>query len=483
MQLQNLTDRDVTDKRNADMLVLTGGTIIDGNEGPPVADGVILIEGARIKAVGDLSISVPPHAERIEVGGKFIIPGLLDPHVCLVAGFWPADLIRCEGRYDEVAIEAAQLALKGGVTTVFDFLGPRDALMKARDAVREGRVTAARIYLGGHLIGLAGPFSPDLTDHGDVDVGEDSAERKMATVLSSVDKSFKARVNALWEVNVGESLTRVSLEEARKQVREHIQSGIDFVTYLVNAHRLGAYQYIAFSQRVQQMIVEEAHRAGLPAKAFFASTEEGVNSALDAGVDILAPSSWEGGGLSARTLALIAQRKTSIYISASLDQDLEWYRRQPANALYPGLVNQMVTAELDHRGLIRSGAQVISAGASAMHGEEPLRLIDAGTAPGSNPEFGEGHIRGLQALQQKGMTAMEAMMAATRNVARAYKVDRDLGTLERGKLADLVILNKNPLENPQNYRDIYMVMKEGQIIEREALPTQRLWSAPAVESR
>jgi imidazolonepropionase-like amidohydrolase len=72
---------------------------------------------------------------------------------------------------------------------------------------------------------------------------------------------------------------------------------------------------------------------------------------------------------------------------------------------------------------------------------------------------------------------MDALLAATRNVARAYKVDRDLGTLEKGKLADLLILERNPLEAPANYRTIRVILKEGRIIEHHALPENRLLTA------
>jgi imidazolonepropionase-like amidohydrolase len=76
------------------------------------------------------------------------------------------------------------------------------------------------------------------------------------------------------------------------------------------------------------------------------------------------------------------------------------------------------------------------------------------------------------------MNPMATLMAATRNVARAFKVDKDLGTLEPGKFADLLILDKNPLEDAANYRSISLVMKEGHIVDRNALPTQRLLTVP-----
>jgi imidazolonepropionase-like amidohydrolase len=64
---------------------------------------------------------------------------------------------------------------------------------------------------------------------------------------------------------------------------------------------------------------------------------------------------------------------------------------------------------------------------------------------------------------------MAALQAATCNIAKAYKVDKDLGTLEAGKFADLLVLDKDPLSDPSNYRGISLVMKEGRVIDRDAL--------------
>jgi len=72
---------------------------------------------------------------------------------------------------------------------------------------------------------------------------------------------------------------------------------------------------------------------------------------------------------------------------------------------------------------------------------------------------------------------MDALLAATRNVARAYHVDDELGTLEKGKWADLLILGANPLENPAHYRCIDLVMKAGRVVDLNALPSRKVLTA------
>lgn len=449
----------------AELLAITGATIIDGTGSAPIDNAVILIDRARIVAIGDGSIQVPPQASRIEAKGKFIIPGLMATNVYLADGTWVPMLISCEGRYDEVAIEAAQLALRGGVTSVFDTWGPRDALVKARNAVHQGQRIAARIFLCGNWVGMGGPFSDDLRPQFREAAGE----------------PFARRVNSLWEANVGEELTRMSPNEVRQEVRAYVQSGIDFLTYPVNAHRKGASSCILFSPRVQRVIVEEAQRAGLPVRAMFATTEEGIDLALQAGADIVEPIPYGGKPMSTAMTSLIARRGIPFLFESPSADELEWYR-QKVSSCGPSALKAMETAYVDEQGLIGAGATLLLGRWGGLYSADQIEVWGQSGAPTWFVPLGEGHIFGLHSLQQKGMKPMEALMAATRNVARAFKVDKELGTLETGKLADLVILDKNPLENTENYRSISIVMKGGTVVDRKALPTERLIAVESIHS-
>jgi adenine deaminase len=73
---------------------------------------------------------------------------------------------------------------------------------------------------------------------------------------------------------------------------------------------------------------------------------------------------------------------------------------------------------------------------------------------------------------------MEMLRAATLNIATAYGKDKELGTLEPGKIADLLVLDRNPLESAANYRSIHMILKDGTIVDRDSLPTQAILTAP-----
>ncbi len=71
-------------------------------------------------------------------------------------------------------------------------------------------------------------------------------------------------------------------------------------------------------------------------------------------------------------------------------------------------------------------------------------------------ELGQGHFHWMKAMEEKGCPPLEILRAATKNIATAYRKDRDLGTLEPGKIADLILLNENPLQSAKNYRSIHM---------------------------
>lgn len=73
---------------------------------------------------------------------------------------------------------------------------------------------------------------------------------------------------------------------------------------------------------------------------------------------------------------------------------------------------------------------------------------------------------------------MEMLRAATRNIALAYRKDKDLGTLEGGKIADMLILDRNPLEAAENYRSIHMILKDGALVDRGALPVNPILTKP-----
>ncbi len=140
-------------------------------------------------------------------------------------------------------------------------------------------------------------------------------------------------------------------------------------------------------------------------------------------------------------------------------------------------------ADTNSRNLIKSGAPILLANDGGILAPELLREPWLKGSWAGLPEaealgrLASGHFVWLRAMEEKGMSPMALLHAATRNIAKAYKVDNDFGTLEPGKIADMVILDKNPLAGARNYESIHAVIKDGALVDLSALPDQPLLTA------
>ncbi len=445
----------------AQTIAVTGATIIDGTGRDPIRNGVLVITNGKITAVGPAgSVNVPASTRTIDAGGKFVIPGLMDANLHLYLNLDLETLIKYEGRYHEIAIEAAQIALRTGQTTVFDTWGPRDPLIKARDMINAGQVVGSRVYLAGNIIGFDGPLSADFR----------------LTAAPFVSKAFAKRINDTWELGTGRDLLWKYPEEVRSAIRTYAASGVDFLKYGASGHV--DMNLIAFSPRAQKGIVEEGHRAGKTVQAHVTSPES-VDMAVDAGVDILTHGDMSGPThvIPEETLRKIAEKDIAVSVLAVTQRHREALEKyMPQSILTPFF-------KISHdniRNMIRHKIRIIISTDAGI--EHPIlraesRNIAADTTD-PRVKLGEGHFNALQALEELGMDRMEILKSATSNVAKAYKIN-DIGTLEPGKIGDLVILDADPLQSARNYRRINSVIKDGKVVDLKSLPNAPIISAQA----
>ena len=441
-------------------IAITGGTAIDGTGRAPIQDAVILIRGGRIAALGSArEVTIPESARRIDATGKFLIPGLMDANLHLYLNGDLESLIKYENRYHEIALEGSQIALRSGMTTVFDTWGPRAALIKARDLIASGRVPGSRIYLAGNIIGFSGPLAPDFR----------------ATAAPFVSKAFAKRINETWEQGTGRDLLWMPPDSLRAAIRLYSASGVDFLKYGSSGHV--DMNFIAFSERAQKVIVEEGHRAGKTVQAHVTSPES-IDMAIDAGVDILTHGDISGPRypIPPETIRKMLDRGISVSVLAITSRQLEALQKNSPNGV---LTPYMKIAAVNVRNMVKAGVPLLVSTDAGI--QNPVLLAESLTLAtdtiDARVKLGEGHFNALVALEEAGMAPMEILKSATSNIARAYKVDRDLGTLEPGKIADLVMLDANPLESARNYRRINAVIKDGQIIDLAKLPVAPIISA------
>jgi len=441
-------------------LAIIDATVIDGVSDTPRERCSIWIEDGRIRAIGARQeLGLPPSLQVFDAQGKYVIPGLMDANVHLLADVRLENLARHMGHYEDLIVEAAQVALKSGLTTVFDTWGPRRHLIAVRDKINSGAVPGSRIFCAGNIIGFDGPFSADFFV-------------KAPEVASA---ALVKRINAIWAENVGRHLMWLPPERVAGEVRRYIGTGIDFIKYASNDHFPGA--FLAFSPQAQAAMVAEAQRAGITAQAHTTSVE-GLRIAIEAGCNLIQHANITGPvPIPAATLELLAQRRTGAVVFPFTQRRLEWFMEKADEATRCGYS----ASDTNVRRLIDSGVKLLMAWDSHLLAPEAASdpaWFWAAPSDDSPHTLGQGHLAWLKAMEEKGCRPLEMLRAATHNIAVAYGKEKDLGTLESGKIADLVILDRNPLQAAANYGAIHRILKEGAMVDRGALPANPILTKP-----
>jgi imidazolonepropionase-like amidohydrolase len=435
-------------------LALINVTIIDATGRPPIEDGVIVMDKGRITGVGKKSdVAIPRGAKVLDKTGKYVIPGLMDANVHLFLNLDVDSLLRFREHYADVIVEGAQLALKTGQTTVFDTWGPYPDLKAARGRIDSGKDVGARIFFAGNIIGFDGPASADFSE-------------KFKGILHKDTIDY---LNKRWTQGTDRSLLWDTSDEVGKKVADYAKLDVDFLKYAANGHKDMAFAYM--SQRSQNAVVKAGHDAGKTVQAHVHSVE-GIESAIDAGVDILTHCDITPERIIPP--ALIQQMlKKGVYCSV-LPTTKAHQDTLPKRA-----VHYQSQSMINIKNMMDAGVPLmLSTDAGITH---PLPIAEPKLSVDSRTTLGEGHFAALQGLEEINVDPMKALQTATINVARGYKVDKDFGTLERGKYADMVLLDADPLVWAGNYRAINMVIKGGQVVDLEKLPTAPLISNQKIQ--
>lgn len=443
--------------------VISNGTLIDGNGGVPLRDASVLIRSGRIQKVWSGPGDVPADTRRIDATGKYILPGIINANVHLIDGIMLMGtggiehLARYEGRYHEVIEEAAQIALKYGMTTVMDTWNALEPVRLARDRINRGDVLGARIYFAGNIVGMGGPFSADFC----------------VQCRAVTTKAFADRIDEMFEANVGRDLSRMAPEDVRNRIRRYCQQGVDFLKVAITDHTnppIGP--YMTFSERVLNIIVEETRRAGLPLVTHTNSVEGlylGIQHRADAMMHV---TSTYQTAIPYETIEEMVRYKVWGEIQPTTEGFQKGIEATPGAgrwALYGGGVHRENT-----RRMVEAKAPILMGTDAGCTDPDVLDSLSQAELHERPWTLGEDHFLWFKAMDQFGMAPMDAILAATKNVALAYKKIDDIGTVEAGKYADILLLDKNPLDSIENMRSISMVMKEGSVIDTEKLPTQQV---------
>ena len=473
---------------SARVTAITGATLIDGTGRAPVADAVIVVTGDRITAVGPrASTPVPPGATVIDAAGKFVMPGMVDTnvHLSLYGGVNDRyeTLVRYNTRQPEIVLEGAQLQLKHGITTVRDSYGMLLPLVATRDRIERGEAVGARILAAGNIVGWGGPYSVSF-----------SLIREAGLTL------FQEQMNDQITQGAGEDLVDMTPDELRVAINAYLDKRPDFVKFGGSAH-FARPAFIGFSPEAQRVMVEEAHKRGKKAETH-STTPDSLRLSVEAGIDgiqhpeLLGPRELPDAlvrqivdkrifcSMLVNTITGDAWKKhlkDRESAEKRIAEDLEKAKKAGASRAKTSAELRKDAADTGEEMMMRrkNAMKLIAAGAVVTVGTDNYwaAAAELSRAPKvETQDHGIGTVLGIEGLVELGMTPMQAIVAATKNGAFAAGREADLGTLERGKIADLLVLDGNPAADITNIRTIRVLMAAGRVVDRDKLPEVRVLS-------
>jgi imidazolonepropionase-like amidohydrolase len=462
---------------NENVVALVGATLIDGNGGAPVRDVTIIVRGKRITEIGTrANVTVPRGARVIDAAGKFATPGFIDTNVHISLYNNGESMVRYEERFTELVIETAQLVLKHGITTVRDSYGALLPLIAVRDSINRGQLIGPRILVAGNIVGWGGPKSPLFSN------------ASPTTYFDELMMDFITQGS-------GEELIDMPPDQLRVAINKYLDKGPDFIKYGGTSH---TNSLITFSPRQQEALVQEVHKRGKIAEVH-STNPEPLRISVEAGIDLIQHPEVHNQVMPDDLVKLIVDRKVICSILSNGITGRSWTEYQRRRVRTDSARADSVRNDtLRLRERARTGwelRQERSGQGMANRRANAEKLIKGGciTTPSTDtylsgaPEFsrnprtdthmmpGTATLAAIEGLVELGMTPAQAIVAATKTGAIASQGLKDYGTLEVGKLADILLLDADPTADIKNIRKLNMVMKDGVVIDRDKLPEKPVW--------
>ncbi len=393
--------------------------LIDGTGGPVRMNAVILVEGGRIAAVGE-GIAIPEGTRVIDL--PTVLPGFIDAHIHLTGRHigegenWEDAAVRDLPQEDAIrGVRNAQLTLEAGFTTVRN-VGAHDfSDIALRDMIHEGIVPGPRILAGGNSLGITGGHCD--TNGYRPGVFDPDIRRGVADGLDQVVAS----------------------------VRYQIKQGADVIKFCATGGVLSEGDAVGVQQYTldeMSALVEAAHMAERRVAAH-AHGNEGIRVAVQAGVDSIE----HGSTLDDETIAMMKQRGTYLVPTLMAQEAVE---SQARSGILTGLRAEkaLYIAPIARR----SFTMAARAGVRIALG------TDAGVFPhGTN-------AREFALMVEHGMAPMDAIVAGTSSAADLLGLGAEIGSIEKGKRADLVGVTGDPVRDITILQRVEFVMQDGRVV-------------------
>jgi imidazolonepropionase-like amidohydrolase len=396
----------------AGVIALTGARVIDGTGRAPLGQATLIIRNGRIEAVGaPAAVNVPAGATRVDMAGKTIMPGMINAHAHLnidseVKMPVRDQLVQRLRTYAEYGVTSA---VSLGSTQADELEG-----LKLRDEQARGPLDRARIFTGG---------------------------------LNAVGKTP---------------------DEARKSVDRLADLKVDIIKFHINGTPND------MTPDIWGAIIDESKKKGLRTAVHIFYLKD-AQASVDKGVDVIAHSVRDQ-DVSKKLIDDLKSKNVAYIPTLTRDLSVFIYETRPAffddpfflrgKALYGKEVATL--SEPARQEKTRNDKQAQAIKPALQEANKNLKILsDAGvtiamgtdSGAANNPGRWQGYFEQVEVeyMVKAGMTPMQTIVAATGGSARAMKLDADLGTIQPGKQADLLVLNANPLDNILNTRQIHSV--------------------------
>jgi imidazolonepropionase-like amidohydrolase len=379
----------------------------------------VLVEDGRITQIAPQGNIKVDGATVIDAADKTLIPGLFDLHfhqflLLLAPVGGPGEVTHMA---DEMiatkifkAANAAKVWLQSGVTTIRDAGAGQFLAVAMKEAIRDGFTTGPRVVASGPLIAQTGGFRPGSGGHGVEVTGAD---------------------------------------EARREARKHLVAGVDVVK-IYGASTIGGGGgrlisdpgWTQFTVEEMKAIVEEAHKPGRLTSCHTGSAQS-IKNAIQAGVDFLDHADF----LDQECIDMLLETNTPIVPTQSIAWSLENFGEQMGFGPH----------------IAKTSGEV-----SVIAKEKLAKAYQAGVTIGAGTDADNPHAsiaKECELLTEIGMSNIEALQSATKTAAEILRLDSDLGTIEEGKIADIVLLDANPLDDIRNLGTVARVFQAGKEVE------------------
>jgi imidazolonepropionase-like amidohydrolase len=407
-------------------------TLIDGTGRQPQRDMTVQVEGDRIVSVQS-SLAASPQGRRIDGRGKFLIPGLMDVHIHLQGGVKD---IEDPAAARQAATGALASYIYAGITTVYDAGNRPEIILPLRADERAGRIASPRIFATGNLVTYPGSHGHQVA----IEVSDFEKDKPL------LDKHIKEQQP---------DILKITLEEEGWGTRPMIplmpEKLLEQITRYYNEHGIRTTVHVSNELRALE--------------------------AIYAGSDSLAHPDIQG-PVSDSFVKLMAAKKIPFASTMTIGENYARLAEHPEFLDQPLYQASFSPAD---RELLRTKvradyqARVWTQWMKIMTPicMENIRKMDAAgavVALGTDQSSGAAAHRELELLVQAGIKPLEVIKIATHNSALLLGKADDLGSVEEGKLADMVLLNSDPTANIDNTADIAFVMKGGEIVDESKLP-------------